>query len=148
MDRLQFLQSIVDWLRAGYPQGVPHGDYIPLVALLRRQLTEDEVQQVARELTRQAPTDEPISKIDAGVEIFKVTEELPSEQDIARVQTHLEEAGWPFDDRPLEVDDLTEQLRADDLFSPDLPTPDLPAPDSPASRLPPAEPGADDEDRP
>lgn len=107
MDRLQFLQSIVDWLRAGYPQGVPQDDYIPLVALLRRQLSEDEVQQVARQLTHEAPADEPISKIDAGVEIFKVTEEPPGEQDITRVQTHLEEAGWPFDDRPLDNGDDT-----------------------------------------
>jgi Protein of unknown function (DUF3349) len=30
------LTKIVGFLRAGYPEGVPDGDYIPLVALLRR----------------------------------------------------------------------------------------------------------------
>ena len=39
----RFLTSIVAWLRAGYPDGVPQTDYIPLLALLSRRLTNDEV---------------------------------------------------------------------------------------------------------
>ncbi|GAA3699895.1 DUF3349 domain-containing protein [Gordonia hankookensis] len=102
MDRPQFLQRIVEWLRAGYPDGVPQGDYIPLVALLRRQLTEDEVQEVSVDLIAESPPPpEPISKIDAAVRITKVTHELPHEADIARVRSHLEASGWPFDDSPL-----------------------------------------------
>ena len=34
-----FLTRIIDWLRAGYPEGVPEHDYIPLFALLGSQLT-------------------------------------------------------------------------------------------------------------
>ena len=30
------LTGILDWLREGYPAGVPPKDYIPLLALLRR----------------------------------------------------------------------------------------------------------------
>lgn len=100
MDRPAFLRGVIDWLRAGYPNGVPQGDYIPLVALLRRQLSEDEARDVAISLIKDAPSDE-ISKIDAGVEITKVTEELPSESDVTRVRKVLEGAGWPFDDHPL-----------------------------------------------
>ncbi|WP_238421470.1 DUF3349 domain-containing protein [Gordonia sp. 'Campus'] len=99
MDRPTFLQRIVDWLRAGYPDGVPQGDYIPLVALLRRQLTEDEVERVSVELVRESPPPpEPISKIDAAVKITRYTQELPHEDDIARVRDHLASRGWPFDD--------------------------------------------------
>ena len=29
-----FLAKIVSWLRAGYPDGVPEHDYVPLIALL------------------------------------------------------------------------------------------------------------------
>jgi hypothetical protein len=32
------LAKIVGFLRAGHPEGVPDGDYIPLVARLRRRL--------------------------------------------------------------------------------------------------------------
>jgi Protein of unknown function (DUF3349) len=44
------LTRIVAFLRAGYPEGVPARDYIPLLALLRRRLTDDEVVAVAAEL--------------------------------------------------------------------------------------------------
>lgn len=43
MARPSFLAKIVGWLRAGYPDGVPEHDYVPLVALLGSQLTDDEV---------------------------------------------------------------------------------------------------------
>lgn len=93
---------IIAWLRAGYPQGVPDHDYVPLLAILRRQLSEDEVEHVSDELINEAaPPPEPISKIDAGVKISAVTQELPHEADIARVQQYLEEHGFPFDDSPL-----------------------------------------------
>lgn len=103
MDRPQFLGRIVEWLRAGYPNGVPQGDYISLVALLRRQLSEDEVRRVSDDLIAESPeTPGVISKIDAGVKITKVTQEMPHEDDVARVRRHLESAGWPFDPHPLD----------------------------------------------
>ena len=102
MDRPQLLMKVVEWLRAGYPNGVPQGDYIPLVALLRRQLSDDELDQVTSDLIDDSLRHlEPISKIDAGVKITKVTDELPHAVDIARVRQLLVVAGWPFDDEPL-----------------------------------------------
>lgn len=104
MDRPQFLMRVVNWLRAGYPNGVPSGDYVPLVALLRRQLSEDEVKAVSRELIHQGQVTnegpEPIKAVDAGVLITKITDELPFEADISRIRAHLEEQGWPFDPAP------------------------------------------------
>ena len=41
------LRSVLDWLRAGYPDGVPGPDRVPLLALLRSTpLTEDEIKEV------------------------------------------------------------------------------------------------------
>jgi hypothetical protein len=37
----------VAFIRDGYPQGIPETDYIPLLALLRRRLSDDEVAAVA-----------------------------------------------------------------------------------------------------
>ncbi len=100
-----FLARIVDWLRAGYPDGVPSTDYQPLLALLDRQLTKDEVKQVSRELIDDVHLSpegvEPITRVDAGVAISGRTHELPLEKDIARVRERLERKGWPFDDGPL-----------------------------------------------
>lgn len=86
------LNSIVTWLRAGYPNGVPEQDYIPLLALLARRLTAEEVEAVAAELGRQG---DPIRTADIGTLITKVTNELPRNEDVARVRDQLATAG-PF----------------------------------------------------
>ncbi|WP_194832072.1 DUF3349 domain-containing protein [Nocardia sp. XZ_19_369] len=88
-----FLNAIIDWLRAGYPDGVPEADYIPLLALLRRRLSDDEVRQIAAELAGSG--DFPADKTDIQVMITKVTNEMPSEADVSRVQTRLEAHAWP-----------------------------------------------------
>ncbi|PXW35330.1 DUF3349 domain-containing protein [Nocardia sp. 348MFTsu5.1] len=113
MDRPQFLTKVVSWLREGYPNGVPSSDYQPLFALLRRQLSEEEVTSVSHELIKSGQmTDnrpEPITSIDAGVLITKITDELPLEADVERIRKHLESMGWPFDPAPLtDPDDNSE----------------------------------------
>ena len=87
MNKPTFLESVVGWLREGYPQGVPAQDYVPLLALLRRRLTEDEIAQIVQELSRDGRV--PVDSIDIGATITKVTDALPSEDDINRVREHL-----------------------------------------------------------
>jgi hypothetical protein len=86
-------RSVLDWLREGYPSGVPPKDYIPLIALLRRRLTEDEVRQIAQEIADQSPNGD---TTDIGVHITKLTDALPSDEELARVEKHLtQHHGWP-----------------------------------------------------
>ncbi|WP_233532960.1 DUF3349 domain-containing protein [Antrihabitans sp. YC2-6] len=89
------LNNIIGWLRAGYPDGVPESDYIPLLALLRRRLSDEEVHQIATELIDLG--DLPIAKTDIQVMITKVTNELPSETDVDRVRANLVFGGWSHD---------------------------------------------------
>lgn len=91
-----FLTSILGWLRAGYPNGVPEQDYVPLIALLRRRLSDDEVLAVTAAFAPQPAGS--IDRVDIGVLITKVTDEMPLESDIARVRAHLDGAGWPLAD--------------------------------------------------
>jgi hypothetical protein len=90
----RFLTSIVDWLRAGYPEGIPPTDYFPVLALLTRRLSNDEVKLVAREVMQQGDFDE----TDIGVLITQITDQLPSPQDVERVRERLASKGWPLDD--------------------------------------------------
>jgi hypothetical protein len=90
------LAKIVGFLRAGYPEGVPVGDYIPLVALLRRRLSDDEVIAVATELISTGGA--PVQGTDVRVAITKLTDELPSPEDTERVKRRLAAAGWPVSD--------------------------------------------------
>lgn len=83
---------VVGWLRAGYPAGLPEQDFVPLLALLRRRLSDAEVAEVAAGLA-----EAPASRADVGTAIAGVTSELPSEGDIERVRRSLVERGWPED---------------------------------------------------
>jgi hypothetical protein len=86
------LRSVLDWLREGYPAGVPPKDYIPLLALLRRRLTEQEVREIAAGIASREGADHG----EIGVRITKITDALPSDDDVARVEAHLlEHHGWP-----------------------------------------------------
>ena len=89
-----FLSSVVSWLRAGYPEGVPSTDTFALLALLTRRLSNDEVKIVAQELMQRDEFD----KVDIGVLISKLTDELPTDEDIERVRTRLAAKAWPLDD--------------------------------------------------
>jgi hypothetical protein len=88
-----FLNKIVDWLRAGYPEGVPEHDYIPLFALLGSQLTNDEVTLIAHEL---AASNDPESTEAIKKAIAAVTDTPVHTADINRVRAHLAGAGWPL----------------------------------------------------
>ena len=86
---------MVAFVRAGYPHGVPETDYIPLLALLRRRLTDDEVAAVAAQLAARGELN--IDTADIGAAITRITDELPSPADLDRVQLQLETIGWPVD---------------------------------------------------
>ena len=90
------LTRIVAFLRAGYPEGVPANDYIPLLALLRRRLTDDQVSAVATEMMFTGNT--PVEGTDVRVAITKLTDDMPSHEDTERVKRRLVAAGWPVTD--------------------------------------------------
>ncbi|KKW63253.1 DUF3349 domain-containing protein [Mycolicibacterium elephantis] len=90
----KFLAKIVAWITDGYPEGVPGPDRVPLLALLKRRLTDDEVKAVARELMNRGEFD----NADIGVLITQITDNLPSVDDVERVRSRLAAKGWPLDD--------------------------------------------------
>jgi hypothetical protein len=89
------VQRIIDWLRAGYPEGVPPRDYVPLFALLSRRLSTEEVEEIAAQLQREG-------KLDAALDhrsvvrqaVAAVTNQPVLDADVARVQDHLIDVGW------------------------------------------------------
>ncbi len=87
------LNKVIQWLRAGYPEGVPDVDYIPLFALLGSQLTNDQVAAIADELANESDPDsaDAIRKAIVGV-----TDHQASEADVNRVKARLAAGGWPL----------------------------------------------------
>ncbi|MGO8938933.1 MAG: DUF3349 domain-containing protein [Mycobacterium sp.] len=83
----------VAFLRAGYPTGMPSTGYVPLAALLRRRLSEDEITAITSELTMRGRA--PVSTAAIGVRITRITDDMPSPDDVERIERRLEAIGYP-----------------------------------------------------
>ncbi|MFD1814983.1 DUF3349 domain-containing protein [Rhodococcus gannanensis] len=114
-DKPHFPVALVRWLRDGYPDGIPPKDHIPLVAVLARRLTSDQIKAVAVALAEEALTEETgrgedpsIERDEIGEAITQVAHTEPSAEDIARVEAVLTSAGWSLTDEvdPDEQDPL------------------------------------------
>jgi hypothetical protein len=88
-----FLASVINWVRAGYPEGVPDVDYVPLFALLGSQLSEDDVKAIAQELESESNPESAAAIMKA---IATVTDHQASDADVARVRSRLAAGGWPL----------------------------------------------------
>lgn len=91
MDLAHWVTSIVAFVRAGYPTGMPATGYVPLAALSRRRVSNDEITAITSELIMHQRR--PISTADIGVAITRINNEMPSQDDIARVQRRLDAIG-------------------------------------------------------
>jgi hypothetical protein len=99
--RSSFLTRAVEWLRAGYPTGVPRQDYVALLGVLRRKLTEDEVRRIAIDLAAQnGDATDPITAEDIEAMISTSMLQEASTDDVVRVSAHLAAGGWPLADPP------------------------------------------------
>ena len=87
------VERVIDWLRIGYPEGVPSNDYVPVLALLRRRLTDEEVGLVAEALVKAADSDGEVEFNDAQQIMGKVLDGIPAEEDQERVLAHLKANG-------------------------------------------------------
>jgi hypothetical protein len=99
--RSNFVVRALEWLRAGYPAGVPKQDYVVLLGLLRRKLTDHEVREIANELASLAEQGEEITVADVEKLINDATLDEASTSDVARVSSRLAAGGWPLADGPL-----------------------------------------------
>lgn len=92
-ERTGLVSRVVAWLRAGYPAGLPEQDFVPLLALLRRRLSDEEVMEVSQRLAAEGGL--PASRLDVAAAIAGVTSEMPSDDDVERVRAYLAAHGWP-----------------------------------------------------
>ncbi|MGA9359681.1 MAG: DUF3349 domain-containing protein [Mycobacterium sp.] len=83
---------LVAFLRAGYPTGMPSTGYVTLAALSRRRLSDDEITAITSELILRLRC--PISTADVGVHITRVTDDMPSPDDVELIQRRLEAIGY------------------------------------------------------
>ena len=96
MTEQNFFDSVLNWLRAGYPEGVPPKDYIPVLALLKRSLSEEEVVKAAQAVLKQADSDSAVTDLQIEEAIRQVTEKQPNPEEMLQVASRRASVGWPL----------------------------------------------------
>ncbi|GAB7066373.1 DUF3349 domain-containing protein [Mycobacterium hodleri] len=89
------MENVVNWLNAGYPEGVPPKDYFPLLALLKRSLTEDEVVEAAQSILKSINGDT-VTEDEIRAAVQGVIDKEPNPEEIHQVASRLASVGWPL----------------------------------------------------
>jgi ribonuclease I len=89
------LDNVLGWLHEGYPQGVPQKDYFPLLALLKRSLTEEEVVKAAQSVLKASDSDT-VTEDEIRTAVHAVIEKEPNPEEIHQVAARLASVGWPL----------------------------------------------------
>nr|WP_227467113.1 DUF3349 domain-containing protein [Nocardioides lijunqiniae] len=88
---------VLAWLRAGYPQGIPARDYVALLGVLRRQLTDEDVDLIAGQLAAQADADGgAVTEQDIHDMVRTQALQSATDEDVRRVSAQLAAGGWPL----------------------------------------------------
>lgn len=88
------IERVVNWLKGGYPHGIPEADYVPLLALLRRRLSQQEIDELAERISVAGLIP---ARVDVGAEFLRVTHELAGEPELERISRKLMDAGIDVD---------------------------------------------------
>ena len=89
------LDNVLSWLHDGYPEGVPPKDYFPLLALLKRSLTEEEVVKAAQTILKQADADT-VTEDEIRTAVQAVIAKEPNPEELHQVASRLASVGWPL----------------------------------------------------
>ncbi|MCL1870861.1 MAG: DUF3349 domain-containing protein [Promicromonosporaceae bacterium] len=88
---------IIEWLRAGYPEGVDPRDYPAVLAVLSRRLTESDLDEIAGDLAvASAWSGEPITAADVHRMVQERAFQSATPEDLERVSARLAAGGWPL----------------------------------------------------
>ena len=89
------LDNVLGWLHEGYPEGVPQKDYFPLLALLKRSLTEEEVVKAAQSVLKASDSDT-VTENEIRGAVHAVIAKEPNPEEIHQVAARLASVGWPL----------------------------------------------------
>ena len=95
-DPTGFGEHVLEWLHEGYPHGVPPKDYFPLLALLLRSLSEEEVVKAAQAVLKQSDGDT-VTVHEIRDAIRQVIDKDPNPEEINQVAGRLASVGWPLE---------------------------------------------------
>jgi hypothetical protein len=89
------LDNVVRWLNQSYPEGVPPKDYFPLLALLKRSLSDEEVVTAAQSILKSTDADT-VTEDEIRKAVQDVIDKEPNPEEIHQVASRLASVGWPL----------------------------------------------------
>jgi hypothetical protein len=92
------MAKVVNWLRAGYPEGIPQGDFPSVLLVLRRNLSDDDIEAISDDLALQSVSNgaEPVSAEQIRAMVHDHVFQSATDDDLRRVSATLAAGGWPL----------------------------------------------------
>ncbi|MFT4287410.1 DUF3349 domain-containing protein [Nocardioides sp.] len=92
------IARILEWLKSGYPDGIPPTDYPPVLGVLHRNLTDADIEAIADELAVASIGNgvEPITADDVRRMVREQVFQSCTPDDLRRVSATLALGGWPL----------------------------------------------------
>lgn len=92
------IAKILGWLKAGYPEGIPAQDIPSVLLVLRRNLTDADLESIADDLVAQSISagSEPITADDIRTAVREHLYQNSTDEDVRRVSAVLASGGWPL----------------------------------------------------
>lgn len=98
LEHKHWLLRFIEWLRVGYPAGVPDGDAGAIMYVLKQDLREEDIDRIAATIVakQDAHRDQgkPITEQEIHRYIETTMSQTPTEDDLARVRAKLHDGGF------------------------------------------------------
>ncbi len=90
--------KVLNWLKAGYPQGIPAHDFPSVLMVLHRNLTDSEIESIADNLALESISNgaEPVTAEHIRAMVRGQAFQSATPEDLLRVSAVLARGGWPL----------------------------------------------------
>lgn len=90
--------KVLNWLKAGYPEGIPQRDIPSVLMVLHRNLTDVEIESIADDLALESISNdsEPVTAEQIRGMVRDRAFQTATSDDLLRVSAVLARGGWPL----------------------------------------------------
>lgn len=90
--------KVLNWLKAGYPEGIPQRDFPSVLMVLHRNLTDGEIESIADDLALDSVSNgsEPVTAENIRTMVRGHAFQTATPEDMLRVSAVLARGGWPL----------------------------------------------------
>lgn len=90
--------KVLNWLKAGYPDGIPPHDFPSVLMVLHRNLTDTDIESIADDLALESISNgsEPVTADHIRAMIREHAFQTATPEDLLRVSAALAHGGWPL----------------------------------------------------